>query len=70
MNGVVRIEFQIEGGQLKLMVNAPMENQEQKNLTVQILAQAIPIVCNYQPSILIKPNGAPRVSVPPAPKAN
>ena len=70
MNGVVRIEFQIIDEQLRLMVHGPMKDENEKHLTVQVLAQAIPIVLNYQPSIIIKPgqNGAPKV--PPPPIAN
>lgn len=71
MNGTVRIEFQIVDGQLKLMVHAPMASQEEKDLTCQILAQAIPVVINYQSSVLIKPHGngtpAKLAPIPPAP---
>ena len=57
IHGVVRIEFQIDNGQMQLMVHGPMDNQDQKNLTIQVLSGAIPIVLNYKPSILINPNG-------------
>lgn len=70
MNGVIRIEFQIENEQLKLMVHGPMKDEAEKHLTVQVLAQSIPIVLNYQTSLLIKPNGDQKLSVPPAPKTH
>lgn len=65
MNITVRLEVQIVDGQMKIMVHAPMGNQEEKDLTCQILAQAIPIVIQYQPSILLKPNGAAKPMLPP-----
>jgi hypothetical protein len=68
MNGVIRIEFQIVDGNLKLMVHGPMGNENEKGITIQVLAQAIPIVLNYQPSLLIKPNGngiPPKMPQPP-----
>lgn len=67
MNGIVRIEFQIIDGQLRLMVHGPMANDAEKSVTIQVLAQAIPIVLNYQHSLLIKPNGEPKLTTPPIP---
>lgn len=65
MNGVIRIEFQIVDGNLKLALGAPLQDQAQRDMTVKILASAIPIAINYHSSPIIKPgeNGA----VPPIP---
>lgn len=65
MNGVIRIEFQIIDGNLRIALTAPLQDQAQRDLTVKVLANAIPIAINFQPSLLIKPgeNGA----VPPIP---
>ena len=68
MNGVIRIEFQIVDQQLRLMVHGPMKNEAEKSLTIQVLAQAIPIVLNYDPSPILKP-GAPGLITPQAPAA-
>lgn len=69
-SGTIKIEFTIQDGNLRLMLNAPLETLEQRNLTVQILAQAIPIAVNFQPSIIQRPNGSPKIVVPNTTKPN
>lgn len=61
MNGVIKIEYAIVGGQLQIGLTAPLQDQAQRDLTCKILASAISIAINYQPSPLIKPtlNGHP-----------
>lgn len=55
MTGQVRIEFDMNTG--RVSVYGPMENQAQKDLTVKVLAAAMGIVIDYQPSAITKPNG-------------
>lgn len=70
MIGQIKIEFNSDTGQI--MLNAPLDTQEQKNLTIKVLAAAIPIVIQYEKSPIIKPtpNGKPLIVPPPQPKAH
>lgn len=70
MTGTIRIEFDTETG--KILLDAPLNNQQQKDLTVKVLAASIPIVVNYEQSIILKPtpNGNGASKPPIIPKAN
>lgn len=66
MTGNIRIEFDTDTG--KLMLHAPLDNQEQKDITAKVLAAAIPIAINYvKPAIILKPNGVDKLTTPPPP---
>jgi hypothetical protein len=69
MIGRIQIEFNTETGQI--MLNAPLDNQAQKDMTVKVLAAAIPIAVQYESSPILKPtgNGKPLV-LPKTPPAN
>ena len=62
MKGSIRIDFDQETG--KVAIYGPMQNQNEKNLTIKVLVAAVGLVTDYQPSPLIKPtpNGAPIIS--------
>jgi hypothetical protein len=69
MIGKIQIEFNTDTGQI--MLNAPLDNQEQKDLTVKVLAASIPIAVAYEKSPILKPNGNGRPHIiPPIPKSN
>lgn len=54
MIGTIRVEFDTDTG--RIMIDAPLTNQAQKDLTVKVLAAAIPIVVDYKESVIIDPN--------------
>jgi hypothetical protein len=56
MRGIIRIQFDTDNGQV--MVDAPLSNQVEKDMTVKVIAAAIPIVVNYQPGLIMTPPGA------------
>jgi len=56
MKGQIRIQFDISTGQM--MLDAPLSNQAEKDMTIRLLAAAIPIAVNYQASAIIMPPGA------------
>ncbi len=55
--GQIVINYSIKDGQLRLELHAPLASQGAKELTVKVLANAIPNALNYQDTI-IKPAGA------------
>ena len=63
MIGKIIIEFNTDSGQI--MLNAPLSNQQEKDLSIKVLAAAIPIAVHYQQSPILKPAGMNGLSKPP-----
>lgn len=66
MNGIIRIEFQIVDGKLSFMLYGPMKNLQEKCMTAEILARAIPIALNYEEPAIIQTPANGKLIVPPA----
>lgn len=65
MNIKIRVELDSETNQL--MVYAPMSSQAEKDTSAKILAEAIKIIINQPLSVIIRPNGDPKLPTPPVP---
>ena len=63
MRGIIRVEFEVETG--KVMLNAPLANQAEKDTTIKVLCAAINIAVAYQePSAIIRPNAPTAPKLP------
>lgn len=66
LSGIIRIEWHIEGGNLKILLNAPLETEAQREMTTQVLSGAIPIAITFRPSLILKPSSTgPGLPPPP-----